>query len=98
MACKDEGDVEKATWELKKTQSLLDEAREAIKALEEFYGEVKKEWSKTSQRALGHITYSPPITLSAGMEGFTEDYAVVELDSPKIKKAFNGNVIDLGAF
>jgi hypothetical protein len=32
------------------------------------------------------------------MEGFTEDYAVVELDSSKIKKAFDGNVIDLGAF
>ncbi|KAF8844164.1 hypothetical protein BDN67DRAFT_987988 [Paxillus ammoniavirescens] len=88
---KDEGDIEEAPRELKKTRSLLDEA---MKALEKFYSEVKG-WSKPSQRVLGHIAHSPPITLSAGAEGFIEDYAVVELDSPKIKKAFKGNVIDL---
>lgn len=76
----------------------MDEAREAVKSLEKFYGEVEKEWSEPSQRVVGHIACSPPITLSAGAEGFTEDYAVVELDSPKFKKAFKGNVIDLGAF
>jgi hypothetical protein len=41
---------------------------------------------------------SPPITHSAGTEGFTEDYAVVKLDSSKIEKAFKGNVIGIGAF
>ena len=97
-AGEDEEDVEKARKQLKKAQWLLDDAREAIKALEKFHGEVKKEWSKPSQRILGHIACSPPVTPGAGMEGFTEDYAVVELDISKIKNAFKGNVIDLGAF
>ncbi|KAG9111561.1 hypothetical protein FRC07_008046 [Ceratobasidium sp. 392] len=55
-----------------------------------------EKWRKPSQRVLGHIVRSPPITFGAGTEGFTEDYAVVELDSSKIKNAFKGNVIDLG--
>jgi len=45
-----------------------------------------------------NIVHSPPITFGAGTEGFTEDYAIVELDSSKIEKAFRGNVIDLGTF
>ena len=98
MAGENKDDVKEATRELEEAQSLLDKAREAIKALEQFYSKVKKEWSKPSQRVLSHIARSPPITFSAGIEGFTEDYAVVELDSSKIKAAFNGNVIDLGAF
>lgn len=94
----DKEDVEKATKQLEKAQRLLRDAREAVHALEEFYEESKKKWSKPSRRVLGHIARSPPITLGAGTEGFTEDYAVVELDSSKIKGAFKGNVIDLGAF
>ena len=49
---------------------------------------------------MGHIVRSPPISFSAGAEGFTEDYAVVELDRSRIsdKEAFKGNVIDLCAF
>ena len=99
VAGEDEVDVKEATWLLEKSQSLLDESREAIKALEKFHGEVKKEW-RLSQRVLGHIVRSPPISFSAGAEGFTEDYAVVELDRSRIsdKEAFKGNVIDLCAF
>ncbi|KDQ16285.1 hypothetical protein BOTBODRAFT_64903 [Botryobasidium botryosum FD-172 SS1] len=57
---------------------------------------VMKYWGHESQRVLGHVVRSPPITLSAGNEGYTEDYAIIELDSSKIdKSAFRGNVIDL---
>ncbi|KAF8970664.1 hypothetical protein BDZ97DRAFT_55681 [Flammula alnicola] len=93
----DEDDVEEATGELEKIQRLLDEANKAMEALDKFHDEVRKKWRQPSQRVLGHIIRSPPITLGAGTEGFTEDYAVVELDSSKIEKAFVGNAIDLGA-
>ena len=86
-----EEDVEN---ELKNALRLLPEAREAIKALEKFQGEVEEEWRRPRHRVLGHIARSPPIST----EGFTEDYAVIELDSSKFKTAFKGNVIDLGAF
>lgn len=32
------------------------------------------------------------------MENFTEDYVIAELDSSKVKRAFAGNAIDLGAY
>ena len=87
-------DEDEIQEELKHTHRLLPKAREAIKALEKFHEEVEKEWLRPRHRVLGHIARSPPITT----EGFTEDYAVVELDSSKFKNAFKGNVIDLGAF
>ncbi len=97
-AGEDKEDAKKATGERKKIQRLLDEANEAMKALDEFHDEVTKKWSHPSQRILCHIAHSPPITLGDGTEGFTEDYAIVELDSSKVEKAFRGNVIDLGTF
>ncbi|KIY47900.1 hypothetical protein FISHEDRAFT_74238 [Fistulina hepatica ATCC 64428] len=95
----DKDDVEDTRGERKKLQSLSDEASEAMDALDKFHDEVTKYWSHESQRILGHVVRSPPITLGAGTdtEGYTEDYAIVELDSSKIdKSAFRGNVIDLG--
>ncbi|KAI0247204.1 hypothetical protein BJV78DRAFT_1285715 [Lactifluus subvellereus] len=89
-------DAEKARKQLERAQRLLDDTREAMQALEKFYYESKKKWSHPSRRILGHIVRSPPITPGAGTERFTEDYAVVELDSSKIKDTFKGNVIDLG--
>ncbi|KIM75663.1 hypothetical protein PILCRDRAFT_92001 [Piloderma croceum F 1598] len=75
VAGEDKEDIEKATKQLEKAQQLLDDAREAIQALEEFYNASKK---------------------NAGIKGFTEDYAVVKLNSSKIKDTFKGNMIDLG--
>jgi hypothetical protein len=93
----DKDDARKATGERKKIQRLLDEANGAMKALDELHGEVTTKWGHLSQRILGHIVRSPPITLGTGMESFTEDYAVVEFGSSKIEKAFS-NVIDLSTF
>ena len=95
----DESDVAEAKKELRKIRSLLDEADEAIKDLERFYETVKKEWSKPEeQRTIGHIRYSPAVAFNVGPEGFTEDWDAFELDGPKFKDAFKGNLIDLGAF
>ncbi|KAM6493756.1 hypothetical protein JOM56_010117 [Amanita muscaria] len=87
-----EADIEKR----KEIQRLLHQTNNTTEVLEKFLGCVTNEWTEPSQRILGHIVCSPPITLSAGTEGFTEDYAIVELDSTKIEKVFRGNVIDLG--
>ena len=56
VAGEDKEDVEKAMKQLEKAQRLLDNAREAIQVLEEFYDESK--WSKPSQYVLGYITHS----------------------------------------
>lgn len=93
-----EADAEAAVRQLEKVQGQLDGATEAIEGLQRLYAQSKKGWSKPGQRVLGHIAYSPPLAPGAGTEGFTEDYALIELDNLKIKDAFKGNVIDLGVF
>lgn len=94
----DEDDIAEAMKELKKTQGLLDDAKEAIKNLERFYEKVEKEWSEPGQRTIGHVRSSPAVAFNVGPEGFTEDWGAFELDGPKFKDAFMGNFIDLGAF
>jgi hypothetical protein len=80
-------------------QSKVDNAKEEMDALDEFHDEVAKYWSDASHRLLGHVVCSPPIALGVGTEGYTEDYAIIELNSDKIdKSAFRGNVIDFGTF
>ena len=79
-------------------QEIFDQGKEQMRVFDVFRNDVTKKWSQPSQRILGHIVHSPPITRDTGAEGFTEDYALVELDSSKFKDAFRGNVIDLGTF
>lgn len=84
---------------LRQTRALLETTDKAIEALENFYAEVQKDWSLPKQRIIGHVRPTPSrVTSDIGPKGFTEDWAAVELDGGKFKKAFKGNVIDLGAF
>lgn len=76
-------------------QSEMDEAREAMEKISTFYQEVLTHWSAPESRALGHVVLSPPITV--GVEGYTEDWAVIEVDPSKLAASdFKGNAIDLG--
>ncbi|KAI6097141.1 hypothetical protein EV401DRAFT_2247385 [Pisolithus croceorrhizus] len=75
----------------------LTKEEKAIRALNQFHDETTKYWSEESQRVLGHIAYSPPLTFGTGAEKYTEDWALIELDRNKIDwDTFKGNVIDLG--
>ncbi|KAH9981982.1 hypothetical protein BJV74DRAFT_895767 [Russula compacta] len=79
-----------AYWQDKKEQ-----AKKAIDTLDEFHTEVTKNWSIEEHRILGHIAYSPPISVGTGAKRFTEDWALIELDREKIDwSTFKGNVID----
>ncbi|KAF8327470.1 uncharacterized protein EI90DRAFT_3224556 [Cantharellus anzutake] len=71
-----------------------EEAQAVIEALNHFHD---KYWSEESLRVIGHVAYSPPITVGAGAERYTEDWALIELDCNKIDwDNFKGNVVDLG--
>ena len=95
-----EGDTpaaEKAKRELKKTRELLAETTDAINELQEFYERTKKDFGKPSQRVIGHVVWSPAITVGTAPHGFTKDVCVVKLDKSRFLPNFKGNVIDLGA-
>jgi hypothetical protein len=65
----------------------------------ELYDEISRFWTIESKRVLGYVLYSPPISVNIGDKGFTEDWALVELDRDKFDwNAFRGNVIHLGTF
>ena len=77
----------------------MKERGKAIKAINQFYDDITKYWCEEDQRVLGHIAYSPPITVGTGAEGYTEDWALIELDRNKIDwNTSKGNVIDIGTF
>ncbi|TFK81505.1 hypothetical protein K466DRAFT_502009 [Polyporus arcularius HHB13444] len=87
----------KALKECKRIGGSVREESRASKALGKLHDEVINDWADDSRRVLGHVICSPPVTLGAGSEGYTEDYAVVELDSSKIDKhVFRGNAIEFG--
>ncbi|KIM73605.1 hypothetical protein PILCRDRAFT_828987 [Piloderma croceum F 1598] len=89
-------DEEDAEAERNHVLPQLEEARKAIGALEKFHADVSKDWKKQENRILGYVVLSPPIGLGVGEEGFTEDWAVIEIDDSKVDSTnFVGNVIDL---
>ncbi|RPA93384.1 hypothetical protein L873DRAFT_1815937 [Choiromyces venosus 120613-1] len=76
---------------------LIKEAKDAIVAFEKLYDDVVKDWSKIENRVLGFVIFSPPIEISDGPNKYTQDYALVKVDSSKIDAAsFTANAIDLG--
>ncbi|KAL6303949.1 hypothetical protein BKA93DRAFT_785418 [Sparassis latifolia] len=90
-------DEEDAEAERNQVLPQLEEAWKAIGALEKFLADDSRDWKKWENRVLGYIVLSPPIGLDVREEGFTEDWAVIEIDDSKVDSTnFVGNVIDLG--
>ena len=84
-----------ANKERKKAQTEVEQAKEKKERFEAFHEDVSTNWGTRESRILGHVILSPPINVGSG--GYTEDWAVVEIDDSKIDASnFKGNVIDLG--
>ena len=76
---------------------LNDEAREAIEQLNAFYQVLLDRRASPKNQVLGKIILSPPIGVGVVREGYTEDWAVIEVDASKIDiDNFNSNAINLG--
>ena len=72
------------------------EEAEEIKAL---YQTVSSSWSIPEHRVVGHVYLSPPIDVGPGSNCYTEDWALVEIDTSKIDFGnFRGNAIALGSW
>jgi len=80
-----------------KAQAELDNARKAQKALQTFHQDVLTHWNTLESRLVDHVILSPPISVGYGSQGYTEDWAVIEMNTSKIDtKNYQGNCIDLG--
>ncbi|KZT71408.1 hypothetical protein DAEQUDRAFT_763993 [Daedalea quercina L-15889] len=77
-------------------QSGITTAEEAIEELTKLHEEAKR-WEKLDDRVIGHVVYAPPITLSADPDGYTEDFALIEIDTSRFDASnIKSNCIDLG--
>ena len=77
--------------------SEIDKAEKVIKEHKQFLVEAKEAWNDPKSRIIGHVVLSPPLLHGVGNGGFTQDFAVVEIDPTKIDTTnFIGNAIDLG--
>ncbi|KAH9051592.1 hypothetical protein EDB83DRAFT_2226108 [Lactarius deliciosus] len=89
-------DDEKAEKERKAAQRKLDEAEASVVALTAFHHEVSTHWATEESRILGHVIFSPPIAVGTAPEQYTQDVAVIEIDTSKIDpNSFPGNAIGL---
>ncbi|KAF9480021.1 hypothetical protein BDN70DRAFT_857648, partial [Pholiota conissans] len=90
-------DPEDAERERECIQGRIGKQERDMAELEQFLVNVKTDWLDPKSRILGHIVLSPPLILASGKDGFTQDFAVIEVDTTKIDASnFIGNAIDLG--
>ena len=90
-------DPEEAQVEREDAQRQLERAEKAIPQLELFLADIKNDWEHPKKRIIGHVILSPPLILSVGKDHFTQDFAVIEVDTTTIDASnFVGNIIDLG--
>ncbi|KIO32551.1 hypothetical protein M407DRAFT_241424 [Tulasnella calospora MUT 4182] len=92
----DEDEAEEDATELRKTRESLEEHKFAIADLEKLYDDVRTQWSDIELRNIGHVHYSPPISVDVEGEQYTEDWGTFDLEEAKFKAQFKGNVVDLG--
>ncbi|KAI6042333.1 hypothetical protein EDC04DRAFT_2970123 [Pisolithus marmoratus] len=85
-----------AKKELLKTRQRLNSTIDAIDKLQKLYEQTKKDFGKSDQRVIGHVVWSPAITVGRAPQDFTKDVCVVKLDKARFLPNFKGNVIDLG--
>jgi len=76
-------------------QQHLTATRAKIEALKAYFSKVKKGWSKPKDRVIGHVVWSPPISLATPPHSYTQDVCVIKLDMHKFRH-FRMNVLSLG--
>ena len=87
----------KAKAERTDAQNELDDATKTLETLQNFEQEVQAKWGEPKNRVLGFTLLSPPIVAGAAPDGYTQDWAIIELDLDKFDADnFEGNAIDLG--
>ncbi|KAF9553283.1 hypothetical protein CPC08DRAFT_767677 [Agrocybe pediades] len=82
--------------ELERLQDELSKNEKIKKARKELLDYVRRGYGTPEQRVIGQVLYSPKLQFDVGEEGFTEDWALFEIDEDRLKEpTFRGNVIEL---
>ena len=85
--------------DLEWNRSKLEDENRAIASLERLHDKATKYWSNIKlRRNIGHVEYAPKIKVDESNTRYTEDWGVFVAAEAKVKDAFEGNVVDPGAF
>lgn len=77
----------------------LKAAEASFKTLDKLHKDVTALSTAGELRIIGHVAYSPPITIVDRPKLYSQDWALIEFDNDKLNwAAFRGNAIDLGTF
>ncbi len=69
-----------------------------IGVLEAFYKDANNQWGNIARRNIGHVNWTPKISVDVQGRRYTKDIGTFEVDAVRFKAQFKGNVVDLGAF
>ncbi|KAI2606773.1 hypothetical protein GGR54DRAFT_408503 [Hypoxylon sp. NC1633] len=98
IAADDLEDEDEAEAEYQDIREVIAKSKAVMEAFEKLLVDVDRDWTNEKDRVLGHVTFSPPITCNGPDGGFTEDFAVIEINPQMVSKAnFAANAIDLGS-
>lgn len=96
---REEEAAESVKDEIQWRRRQLAEEKAAIIDLEDFRGAASRHWSNINlHRDIGYVRYAQAIKVDQGRTGYTTDWAAFLVTEDKVRKAFEGNVVDLGAF
>ncbi|KAG6818780.1 hypothetical protein H0H93_001823 [Arthromyces matolae] len=78
-------------------QNRLARAKTLISRTEKWYKDITINWTLPAQRTLGHVVYSPPLSVSVDEKQYSIDWALIEINQDKIDwEAFPGNMLSVG--
>jgi hypothetical protein len=90
--------AEKAKKDLTKAREQLQKHTGAITELQSLYKQTTKDFDKPSKRVIGHVVWSPAMSVNTPPNSFTKDVCVIKLDKARFLPNFKGNVLELGEF
>jgi hypothetical protein len=91
------GDPERIASALRREREKVTNSTEDIEQLDRLHTRVAKTMLTTNKRVIGHVLHADPVGVSSGPEGFTIDWAVVELSDDAFDWAdFKGNKVYIG--
>ena len=82
---------------LRRKQWTVTNSPEDIEQLNNLHTRVAKTMLTTNKRLIGHVLHADPVGVSSGPEGFTIDWAAIELSDDAFNWAdFKGNTVYIG--
>lgn len=94
-----EGEFAMTTRRRNEHLELVESAKKKIGELNRFHNEILKRLTVTDQRIIGKVVRVEPIDVNVAPNGFTRDWALIELYNDKFDWAtFKGNKVYVGRF